>query len=87
MNPADRPSRRPDYIVTAQKEPGQIHKDLLAKKLVKPELSEAALTKGPGLHKPDRSPEFYLPEAEEPHDTARFQLCEAARVIPDFRLY
>ena len=67
MNPADGPSRRPDYMATAQKEPGQIHKDLLSKKLV--------------------GPDSYLPEAEEPYKTARFQLCKAARVIPDFRLY
>ena len=66
LNPADGPSRRPDYMATAQKESGQIHKDLLSKKLV--------------------GPDSYLPEAEEPHDTARFQLCEAARVIPVFKL-
>ncbi len=40
LNPTDGLSRRPDYIAIAQKEPGQIHKDLLAKKLVEPDLLE-----------------------------------------------
>ena len=35
LNPADGPSRRPDYMATAQEEPSLIQKDLLAKKLVK----------------------------------------------------
>ena len=36
LNPADGPSRRPDYIATAQKELSLIQKGLLAKKLVGP---------------------------------------------------
>ena len=48
--------------MTAQKEPSLIQKDLLAMKLV-----------GPNLH---------LPEAEEPCDLARIQLCDAAGPRP-----
>ena len=42
LNPADGPSRRPDY--KAQEEPNLVQKDLLASKLVEsnPELSETA---------------------------------------------
>jgi hypothetical protein len=39
LNPADGPSRRPDYVTTAQKEPSQLQKDLLAAKLVDSEFS------------------------------------------------
>jgi transposase InsO family protein len=34
LNPADGPSRRPDYMATAQREPSLVQKDLLASKLV-----------------------------------------------------
>jgi hypothetical protein len=36
--------------------------------------------------RPDRS-KFYLPGAEEPCRVARCQLCEVARVNPDFEWY
>ncbi len=52
-------------MIIAQKEPSQIYKDLLAKKLVEPDLLEV----------------------EELCKMARCQLCEVARVNPDFEQY
>ena len=38
LNPADGPSRRPDYLAMARKEPSLIQKDLLAGRLVESNL-------------------------------------------------
>ena len=65
-------------MATAQKEPSQIQKDLLARRLVESDFE-------PRPRRPDRS-DFHLPKAEELHDVARCQLCEVARVNPDFEL-
>ena len=77
-------------MATAQREPSQIQKDLLARRLV-----ESDFEPRPG--RPDRS-EFHLPEAEELYDSARprperpdrseydlpeaGELCDAARTRP-----
>ena len=37
LNPTNGPSRQPDYMATAQKEPSLVQKDLLAQKLVEPD--------------------------------------------------
>jgi transposase InsO family protein len=63
QNPADGPSRRPDYMAAAQEEPSQVQKDLLARRLAGSDLQEA----------------------RQPCEMARCQLCEAARVNPDYR--
>ena len=49
LNPTDGPSRRPDYLATAQKKPSLIQKDLLATKLV-----------GPNLHLPEAEEPYDL---------------------------
>ena len=38
FNPANGPSKRPDYLATAQKEPSLLQKDLLAAKLAKTDI-------------------------------------------------
>ena len=95
-------------MATAQKEPSQIQKDLLATKLVgskeyqpRPgwpdrlgDLPEAEELYGPAKLRPGRpdgpkdQPDRQkdLPEAEEPCEVARCQLCDVARVNPDFKL-
>ena len=60
LNPADGPSRRLDYMATAQKEPSLVQKDLLAQKLVEPnsclpEAEKLYYTARPRLNKPIRS--------------------------------
>ena len=68
LNPADGPSRRPDYM--AQKEPTLIQKDLLADKLVESSFTQPrpevpnGLDMRPGLAQLGR-PALPLPKAEE----------------------
>ena len=52
----DGPSRRPDYMATAQKEPSLIQKDLLAQKLVKPNSEELYNIAGPRLNRSELGP-------------------------------
>jgi hypothetical protein len=71
LNPADGPSRRPDYVATAQKEPSQLHKDLLAAKLVDsesslPQAEELCDTAVPRLDQSDR--------LAQPYDSGRPRL-------------
>ena len=78
LNPADGPSRRPDYMVSAQKEPSLIQKGLLAKKLAEPDLSlpeavQLCDAARPGPVRLDRS-DLRLPEA--------VRLCDAAEPGP-----
>jgi hypothetical protein len=70
LNPADGPSRRPDYMAKAQREPSLVQKDLLASKLETGPDSDR-----PGATRPD------LPLCE----VAKCQLCEVARAVPDIR--
>src|SRR6266536_2390560 len=69
LNPADGPSRRPDFLGQAQAIPRLVQTDLLASKLV-----------GAGSD---------LSETARPSsklcNIARCQLCEVARVIPEFK--
>ena len=73
LNPADGPSRRPDYMVMAQKEPSLLQKDLLAERLAGSDLQVMDVPVNPETEsrpgEPDR-PGITLLEAE---------LCEAAR--------
>jgi hypothetical protein len=71
LNPVDGPSRRPDYMAKAQKEPSLVQKDLLASKL----------ETGPDSDRP-RATRPDLPLCE----VARCQLCEVARAVPDLPL-
>ena len=71
MNPADGPSRRPDYMAKAQREPSLVQKDLLASKLETGPDSDR-----PGATRPD------LPLCE----IAKCQLCEVARAVSDFTI-
>ena len=67
LNPADGPSRRPDYMVMAQKEPSLLQKDLLAERLAGSNSWVTDIPINPEtksrLHEPDR-PVFTLLEAE-----------------------
>ena len=82
LNPADGPSRRPDYMASAQKEPGLLQKDLLAERLAGSDFPSRA-GEIPGLAQGDlkagclAGSASYLPEAEEPCDLASTQLYEA----------
>jgi hypothetical protein len=69
LNPADGPSRRPDYMAKAQKEPSLVQKDLLASKLeIGPDSDRPGATRSIPLCK-----------------VAKCQLCEIARTVPDIR--
>jgi hypothetical protein len=69
-NPANRPSRRPDYIAKAQKEPSLVQKDLLASKL----------ETGPDSDRPKAiRPDLLLCEV------AKCQLCEIAKAVSDIQ--
>ena len=57
----DGPSRRPDYMATAQKEPSLIQKDLLAQKLAKPNSKELCNTAGPRLDRLELGPRLDKP--------------------------
>ncbi len=73
LNPADGPSRRPDYMVMAQKEPSLLQKDLLVERLAGSNSRVTDIPINPEtesrLHEPDR-PGITLPEAEL-HEAAR----------------
>ena len=71
LNPADGPSRRPDYMAKAQREPSLVQKDVLASKLeIRPDSDWPEATKAD------------LPLCE----VAKCQLCEVARAVPNIRL-
>ena len=67
LNPADGPSRRPDYLASARKEPSLIQKGLLAKKLAGPDLPLPEAVEPCGLA---RTIDLPLPEAEGLYDAA-----------------
>jgi hypothetical protein len=72
LNPADRPSRRPDYMATAQKEPGLLQNDLLAERLAGSDLTGRA----------GKIASLAQAEAARPEglcNIAKCQLCEVAR--------
>jgi hypothetical protein len=70
LNPADGPSRRPDYMAKAQKEPSLVQKDLLASKL----------ETGPDSDRPRATrPDLLLCEV------AKCQLCEIAKAVSDIQ--
>jgi hypothetical protein len=94
LNPADGPSRRPDYIATAQKEPGLLQNDLLAGRLAGSDLTGLA-RKIASLAQTDRlanklvGSDSELPKAARPEglcNIAKCQLCEVARRAPDSEL-
>ena len=71
LNPADGPSRRPDYMAKAQREPSLVQKDVLASKLeIRPDSDWPEATRAD------------LPLCE----VAKCQLCEVARAVPNIRL-
>jgi hypothetical protein len=88
LNPADRPSKRPDYMAKAQREPSLAQKDLLTSKL------ETGLDSDrPRATKPD----FPLCEIAKCQlcevakdillcEVAKCQLCEVAKAVPDIQL-
>jgi hypothetical protein len=70
LNPADRPSRRPDYMAKAQKEPSLVQKDLLASKLeTRPDSDRPRATK----------PDLLLCEV------ATCQLCKIAEAVSNIQ--
>jgi hypothetical protein len=69
-NPADGPSRRPDYMTKAQKEPSLVQKDLLANKL----------ETGPDSDRP-RATKPDLPL----YEVAKCQLYEIAKAVSDIQ--
>jgi hypothetical protein len=69
-NPADRPSRRPDYMAKAQRKPSLVQKDLLTSNLETRPDSER-----PRATRPD------LPLCE----VAKCQLCEIAKAVSDIQ--
>jgi transposase InsO family protein len=80
LNPADGPSRRPDY--KAQEEPGLVQKELLANKLVGSRTDKL----NPGLHDTARGYSIAQRELSPVTDllcnTVKCQLCIAARPEP-----
>jgi hypothetical protein len=99
LNPADGPSRRPDYMATAQKEPGLLQNDLLAGRLAESNLRVTDIPLNPDLQAgrlpgplspangPPRRPDLTGRAGKIPRGLckiARCQLCEAAWVIPEF---
>jgi hypothetical protein len=69
-NPADGPSRRPDYMAKAQREPSLVQKDLLASKL----------ETGPDSERPRATrPDLPL------YEVAKCQLCKIAKAVSDIQ--
>ena len=72
LNPADGPSRRPDYMAKAQREPSLVQKDVLASKLeIRPDSDWPKATSSDSLL----------------CEVAKCQLCEIAMVAPDIQPY
>ena len=82
LNPADGPSRRPDY--KAQVEPSLVQKDILASKLVEsdPNLSETARLNSMKLYNTVIAQEELSVTQKDLCNTVKCQLCEA--VGPEF---
>ena len=79
LNPADGPSRRPDY--KAQGEPSLVQKDILASKLVEsnPDLSETARLNSTKLYNTVIAQEELSVTQKDLCNTVKCQLCEAVR--------
>ena len=72
LNPADGPSRRPDYMAKAQREPSLVQKDVLASKLeIRPDSDWPKATKSDSLL----------------CEIAKCQLCKIAMAVPDIQPY
>ena len=82
LNPADGPSRRPDY--QAQIEPSRVQKDILASKLVEsdPKLSKTARLNSTKLYNTVIAQEELSVTQKDLCNTVKCQLCEA--VGPEF---
>jgi hypothetical protein len=92
LNPANGPSRRPDFLSRAREIPGLIQKDLLVGRLVVSDLTGRAgeISSLVQTNLPASKLVRDLPEAARPGlplcDIAKCQLCEVARRAPNSQL-